>query len=290
MSRFGCGRELPITGVTRELDKPEYANLGPGHYKSKDAWIKKGNGLCFGNPLDDRFAPSSSMVTSETAKMKHLGPGQYWTLEKPPCTISKALQPSHEFGGKGDRFVYGDGSSFKGDLLDPEALTRDNWCHGPVILDPGVARKSVKAPFMNHSYKAPASPPPRPESAPPSPFATGPMSPSSLRVPFNSQKRPSASLLVPRAPAARPMSSTRRARGTGPSYAMLQAGLERKRAARGMDASKGAKWCSARPAGEATTRPQSALNKSSGAEARARAQLSQRPARSRPQSARPAGR
>jgi len=43
MSRFGCGRELPVPGVTRELDKPEYANLGrSGHYKSRDIWIKKG--------------------------------------------------------------------------------------------------------------------------------------------------------------------------------------------------------------------------------------------------------
>lgn len=285
MSRFGCGRELPVPGVTRELDKPEYANLGPGHYKSRDIWIKKGNGLCFGSPHEDRFAPSSCMVVPETAKMRHLGPGQYNTqgiemgVQDP---VAKALQPSYEFGGNNPRFhgLWRDASD-SCPMLDPAALTKDNWIHGPVILEPGVVRKSDKAPFMNRSYKGPPTPP-KLESPPASPsaFTVGPCSPRQLLAQSVGERRGGTNLLVPKT--ARPASSTRKARGAKSSYASLQAGLERKRSTRGMTSDSGAKWCSARPSGEARLRPQSAATKRGGgaspmSEARARAQVAKRP-------------
>ena len=71
MVRIGCGRELLIPGVTRELDRPEYAHLGPGHYDvPQNSCFRSdgGSGVVFTKGTGDRFGYSPGMVVPETSK------------------------------------------------------------------------------------------------------------------------------------------------------------------------------------------------------------------------------
>lgn len=227
MVRIGTSGRGVIPGQTRELDRPEYAHLGPGYYSCRDSALRLDKGIEF--QTSDRFSYTPGMCESETARLHHLGPGCYSPEPEPP-SHNLASQPTFEFGGRSSRF---EALNEEQDLVlaAPESVHKGYWSKGPVMR--GTQRKSDARPFMNHSYQAtqlPAPSPPQPPT-PRSPFA------ARLRVPpsprgAHEAAAPGRVLLRRRAATPRAQTSTRTSRATGVPFASLELQLQSRRAHR----------------------------------------------------------
>lgn len=236
MVRIGCGRELLIPGVTRELDRPEYAHLGPGcHNVPQNSCFRSDGaaGVPFTKGTGDRFGYSPGISVPETSKpcYDHMGPGAYTEAHKEwTKPTSRAPQPSYEFGGNSKRFEGWGHDHSQAELQDPESLTKDFWTQGPVIFAKGLTRKSDRRPFLDTSWKPNIPTPPESPMVQSPTEQTSPFSPR-LKTAVASTGNQNATYELPVKPARsrRELGNTRRTRNTRVSYAILQQKLQQKR-------------------------------------------------------------